>query len=238
MIMSLNSRRYSISLVLLLMTGLLTVAFSRESGAERREFRQHQFFDSRYHHDHYYPSRGLYVNILPPRHRIVVFGGTRYYFFDGVWYRPRGGRFLIVAPPIGLVVPFLPPYYTTITIGGIPYFYANEVYYTAGPGGYVVVAPPVGEISPVLPPSESSVPARPPAGGQTSAEQLFIYPGQGQDEKKQADDRFECHRWAVGQTGYDPTRPGDLPEPQKLQKYADYKRAMGACLEGRGYTVK
>ena len=72
---------------------------------------------------------------------MVVFGKARYYFFDGVWYLPKGRRFLIVAPPIGLAISFLPPYYTTIMVGGVPYYYANEVYYTAGPGGYVVVAP-------------------------------------------------------------------------------------------------
>ena len=76
----------------------------------------------------------------------------------------------------------------------------------------------------------------PTAGGQIPGEQLFIYPRQGQNEKKQADDRYECHRWAVNQTNFDPTKPPEsMPESQKLQKHADYKRAMGACLEGRGY---
>jgi hypothetical protein len=43
----------------------------------------------------------------------------------------------------------------------------------------------------------------------------------------------------VSQTGFDPTQPpGGSPEPQKIEKRADYQRAMSACLDGRGYTVK
>jgi hypothetical protein len=241
-IMSNLSKMCLTCLVLSLLSGVVMVDFSRKAGAEERDFHHRQLIDSRYHHDHYYPARGQYIDVLPPGHRMVVFGKARYYFFDGVWYLPKGRRFLIVAPPIGLLVPFLPSYYTTIMVGGMPYYYANEVYYTAGPAGYVVVAPPTSEVSPIPPPSSGS-PQSPspvaPAGGQASGEQLFIYPRQGQSEKQQADDRYQCHSWAVGQTGYDPTKPPvGMPEGQTLQKYADYKRAMGACLEGRGYTVR
>jgi len=68
---------------------------------------------------------------------------------------------------------------------------------------------------------------------------MFIYPRQGQSEQVQADDRYACHLWAVDQTGFDPTQPpGSSPESQKTDKRADYQRAMSACLDGRGYTVK
>ena len=238
-----NLRRMClIVLMLSLSSGTVMGGFSQEAGADEREFRHREFTDSRYHHDRSYPARGQYIDVLPRGRRLVVFGRDRYFFFDGVWYRPVGRRFLIVAPPIGLAISFLPPYHTTIMIGRVPYYYANEVYYMAGPGGYVVVSPPTGDVIPVPPPSALSPqgpPPVPPAGGQTSGIQLFIYPRQGQNEKKQADDRFDCHRWAVGQAGYDPTKPAvGMPEAQTLPKYSDYKRAMSACLEGRGYTVK
>ena len=236
-----------IFLMISLSSGTVMVGFCQEAGAKEREVRQGEFMDSRHEHNRSYPARGQYIDALPSGHRMVIFGKARYYFFDGVWYLPKGRRFLIVAPPIGLAISFLPPYYTTIMVGGVPYYYANEVYYTAGPGGYVVVEPPTGEVGPIPPPpampSQGPSPV-PPAGGQMSGgqmpgEQMFIYPKQGQNEKKQADDRYECHRWAVGQTGYDPTKPVvGMPEAQTLQKYADYKRAMGACLEARGYTVR
>jgi hypothetical protein len=66
------------------------------------------------------------------------------------------------------------------------------------------------------------------------ADRLFIYPRRGQNQQQQAKDEYECHRWAADQTGFDPTRPN----PGETSKRADYQRAMGACLDGRGYTVK
>jgi len=36
---------------------------------------------------------------------------------------------------------------------------------------------------------------------------MFIYPGKGQDQAQQDKDRYECHSWAVQQTGFDPSRP-------------------------------
>jgi hypothetical protein len=226
----------SISLVI----GLMPFA-----GADERDFRHRQFLDSRYHHNHHYPARGLYFDVLPPGHREVFWGRSRYYFFDGAWYRPVKRRFLVVAPPFGMVVPFLPPYYSTVMVGGVPYYYANEVYYREAPSGYIIVAPPAGEVIPAPPPQgpppgpPPGLPPGPTPAGPRSGEQLFIYPRQGQSEKKQADDRYECHRWAAGQTGYDPTKPPvGMPEGQLIQTRADYQRAMSACLEGRGYTVK
>ena len=64
---------------------------------------------------------------------------------------------------------------------------------------------------------------------------MFIYPRQGQSEQQQAADRHECHRWAMSQTGYDPTLSPGGASPQKQ---LEYQRAMSACLDGRGHTVK
>jgi hypothetical protein len=74
---------------------------------------------------------------------------------------------------------------------------------------------------------------------QLQGEKLFVYPRKGQSEEQQAKDRYECHLWVVGQIGWDATQPtGALPEAQMSQKRADYKRAMGACLEAHDYTVR
>jgi hypothetical protein len=71
------------------------------------------------------------------------------------------------------------------------------------------------------------------------SDQLFIYPKKGQSEQQQADDRYACHRWGVEQTSYDPTKPADGKTVEELnRKREDYQRAMKACLEGRGYSVR
>lgn len=182
--------------------------------------------DRRYHHDRYYPPRGYTVERIPHHHYTTHYHNSSYFYISGIWYRPHGTRFVVVAPPIGIVVPFLPAFYTTIWIGGIPYYYANDVYYVWDPqrSGYVVTEPPGGI-------SEE----------QTSllADELYIYPKQGQSEQQQADDRYACHQWGVKQTGYDPTRlPENVSQPEVNRKREDYQRAMKACLEGKGYSVR
>lgn len=157
-----------------------------------------------------------------------------------------------------------------------------------------VVAPP--------PPRTVAVPAPPP-------QKVFVYPANGQSVEQTDRDRYECHVWAVQQTGVDPSRadanpyervvvqpatpPGaataagavggailgaliagprdagaglvlggitgavvgsaadasaqeqaHMTQQQLNQRAAagraradSYRRALGACLQGRGYTV-
>ncbi|MFH0921352.1 MAG: DUF6515 family protein [Fibrobacterota bacterium] len=218
-----TNRYLVLGLMLALLSGMILSGLTRAAQAADRGSRQREFKDSRHHHDRYYPAHGQVIRALPHNHRVVVHGGTQFYFSGGVWFRPQGPRFAIVLPPVGLFVPFLPPYFTTIWVGGVPYYYANEVYYAHRGDGYVVVEPPQKEVSEAPPPSD----------------QMFIYPRLGQSDQKQADDRYECHRWAKDQTGFDPTQPpGSTPETQNIKRRADYQRAMSACLDGRGYTVK
>jgi hypothetical protein len=78
--------------------------------------------------------------------------------------------------------------------------------------------------------------AQPPPPAQTAAtDQVFVYPRQNQTADQQAADRYACHQWAVSQTGIDPTVNGTSVPPQKR---TDYQRALAACLDGRGYTVR
>ena len=46
---------------------------------------------------------------------------------------------------------------------------------------------------------------------------VYIYPNKGQSAQQQDRDRYECHSWAVGQTGFDPTRPAQAPAPSSPQ---------------------
>ncbi len=40
-----------------------------------------------------------------------------------------------------------------------------------------------------------------------AAQTIFAYPMAGQSPERQQRDQYECHGWAVQQTGYDPNRP-------------------------------
>jgi hypothetical protein len=61
---------------------------------------------------------------------------------------------------------------------------------------------------------------------------LVLDPRAGQNGQLVQIDRDQCDRWAMNQTGYGPT------QPSSSQNYAQYQRAMSACLVGRGYGVK
>lgn len=194
-----------------------TVKHARERG---------YVLDKRHHHNHYYPPVGYVTRVLPRGHRVVSHRRHSYYFYDGIWYRPSGVNFSVVLPPIGLVVSTLPRYYSTVWVGSMPYYYAAGTYYTWRPErrAYVVTEPP--PIREVI--EEPEIPS-----------QLFIYPKQGQGEEQQATDRYECHRWAADQSGFDPTQPGgNVAEDENALRRADYNRATKACLEARGYSVQ
>lgn len=184
-----------------------------------------RWWDGAHGHARYYPAPGVAVHVAPPRARVVVWAGISYRYFDGVWYSPGAGGYLVVRPPIGIVVSELPVFRTVVTLGPLTYYYVNGAYYRERyEGGYEVV------------------PAPADAGGgvttSTSPERVFVYPSQGQSAQQQANDEYECHRWAMAQTGYDPTAAAVGQASVETTRRSDYRRALGACLEGRGYTVR
>ena len=72
-----------------------------------------------------------------------------------------------------------------------------------------------------------------------SADGLEVTPQKGQSADQQRQDRYECYRWAVGQTGFDPTQPGGgVTANRAASGRGDYQRAETACLQGRGYLVR
>jgi len=102
--------------------------------------------------------------------------------------------------------------------------------------------------------------------GAALADKPVIYPAKGQSAAQQQKDDGECYTWAKGNTGVDPAAlaaavPASAPAPaggpraqkkqqeaaqaaqqktaqQQQQAMAGFYKAYGACMEGRGYTVK
>jgi len=140
--------------------------------------------------------------------------------------------------------------------------------------------------------------------GPALAQEIIIFPAQGQSDEQMEKDKYNCYQWAKKETGFDPmevpkaTAPPPKEEPKKgglvrgaalgaavggivdgsdgakkgaaaggvvggarrrsqkrgqqqkeeqwaqeqaaqySQKRNTYNRAYGACLEGKGYTVK
>ncbi len=189
-----------------------------------------QVLDGRYNHGRYYPPVGTVSRSLPGEYRPYYHGRDRYYFNGGIWYAPRGPSFVVVRPPRGLVISVLPPFYSTVWFGGVPYYYADNVYYSWQPdqNGYAVVDPP----------DDADAPSPPPDAA--PQQDLIIYPKNGQSKEQQSADQFECHNWAKGQSGFDPTQGaggGVVGDANADVSRNNYNRAMSACLQGRGYQV-
>jgi Family of unknown function (DUF6515) len=225
---------------LLTALGVAAVSLGLATGVATADPRQdrsrapapNQHLDARFSHNRPYFDRGFQVRDLP-RDRIPInHGGSRFYYSAGMWYAPRGPGFVVVSPPIGVFVPVLPPFFSTVWFGGVPYYYANDTYYvwSAPDNAYEVVDTPAGAVNA----TPDAAPPPPP-----TTNRLFIYPRNGQSADQQAKDKYECHAWAMNQTGFDPTAAGgNVPPEQFASRSTEYYRAMAACLQGRGYSVE
>ena len=81
------------------------------------------------------------------------------------------------------------------------------------------------------PPRTYAVPAPPP-------QRVFVYPAHGQSPEQTERDRYECHIWAVQQTGVDPSRPDANPyervvvQPANPPGSATAAGAVGGAILG------
>jgi hypothetical protein len=157
-------------------------------------------------------------------------GGPRFGVFIGPplfwpWYYPPA----YYGPPVVYYNPPPTVIYSSPPLAVTP---SASDYYLGSPGNPVAGLPPNNGA-----PSQVSG-QQPPEGqpgdalAQAPSGQVFMYPRQGQDEQQQGRDRDECYHWAMGQIGYDPNK-GLLPA-----QTTNYYRAMGACLDAHGYSVR
>lgn len=156
------------------------------------------------------------------------------------------------------------PYYYSPYYGPGPIVYANPPVYVQRQPVYVqsqpayvqsqpnyavaaneprnVVTPPpasgpidMGPVNPLPPVNSNASQPQNSNAGQSTSDQWFVYPSRGQSQQQAANDRYECNRWATHESGYDPDlRTHRNPETGPVY----YGRALGACLEGRGYAVR
>lgn len=79
-----------------------------------------------------------------------------------------------------------------------------------------------------------------------AAQGLFIYPSKGQTQEQQSRDRYECHSWAVQQSGFDPSRSqiaqsnvaSGRPPPSEAPRGGLFRgAARGAALGAVGGAI-
>lgn len=161
---------------------------------------------------------------VPGSYSRVPYRGLDYFYSDGYWYRPQGPRYVIVTPPYGVRVRSLPAYSQEVWVGGSLFFVAAGTYYAYRDDtqDYEVAYPPQ-PVEPVNTP-------QPPA----SQYDPVAYPARGQSAEQVAQDKYDCYRWSVDQSSFDPADPSSPNAPAMIQVY---RRSMMACLMDRGYTI-
>lgn len=191
-----------------------------------------------YNHGHHY-NRGHYGHYGHNRHHYRGsywgIGGWGYPwgysgFIGAGWYRP--------GLSIGLTVPLLPLGYSTYYVDRTPYYVHENTYYVRDGESYRVIDRPQEAPLPAGPPPVVAAPPvvngpAPTYVQQEKTGQLFAYPRNNQSASTATFDRIECERWGSQQTGYVPAQSAD-----NAAKKGDYQRAVAACLEGRGYSVR
>lgn len=70
--------------------------------------------------------------------------------------------------------------------------------------------------------------------GPAAAQQLMIYPSMGQGPGQQEQDHYECHNWAVQQSGFDPSTAQMAQAPMPAPRYSDPYAPQGDVLRGAG----
>lgn len=64
-----------------------------------------------------------------------------------------------------------------------------------------------------------------------NAQDLYVYPANGQSDEQLSQDRYECHRWAAEESGYDPSQFGD-EVPQTVRVPLPANASEGAAQKG------
>ncbi|MGB6487119.1 MAG: DUF6515 family protein [Steroidobacteraceae bacterium] len=206
------------------------------------------------------PPIGVIVPQLPAFASGFDQGGTSYLYANDVFYRARPdlGGYEVVNDPQDQVsehsqAPAAPAStrvasaiaVMTPAVAVAPSVAAAPPPVAAPP---VAAAPAVAAAPPVAAaPSPSQVPVQPPVAAETNSTgssstpagnptAVAIQPHNGQSADQEASDRYECYRFAVAQSGFDPLAANGGSAPSDVARH-EYSRAQAACLEGRGYSI-
>ena len=174
------------------------------------------------------PPIGLVVPALPAFATAVAGSAGLYFYANDTYYRPRPdlGGYEVVNDPVDSS-----PAGTSAPQAPAPMFAAPAA--TAAP---LAVPASAAAMTAAVPAMAAAPPAMAAAGQfPTKPPQMVqLFPNNGQTPEQQARDRYDCYRFALAQTGYDPLHP----QAQASGQQADaYDRVRTGCLQQRGYTV-
>lgn len=64
------------------------------------------------------------------------------------------------------------------------------------------------------------------------AQDVYVYPAQGQSDEQLSQDRYQCHSWAVSESGFDPSQFSQLEPVRTVRVPVGRNAAEGAAAKG------
>ena len=69
-------------------------------------------------------------------------------------------------------------------------------------------------------------------GQPASGQDIYVYPAKAQTDEQLAEDRYACHRWAVEESGFDPSQFEGVAPPRTVRVPVPRNEAEGAASKG------
>ena len=85
-----------------------------------------------------YPKHGTVVTTIK-KPRTFIHKRTNFFFSDGVWYKARGRKYVVVAAPVGIKVRNLPRGNKMVIVNGRKLYKYKGIWYKKSGRNYVVV---------------------------------------------------------------------------------------------------
>jgi len=212
------------------------------------------------------PAIGAVVTELPAFVTQVDNGGETYLYANDIFYRARpdlGGYEVVndpdeVIPPAAATATATPPAAAaaatppaaTASVNSAVPATVTAATLSAVAAGTAVATPaaaaalPAPSVVPAAAAASAPVAVAPvPAASLSSATprstKVVALPKNGQSPDLQARDHYECYKFAVSNSGFDPMHVnGAAAAAQIAGQQSDYERAQAACFEGRGYSIQ
>jgi len=72
-------------------------------------------------------------------YRVVMHKNVKYYRNNGVWYKKKNKKYVVVAAPVGARISMLPTGYKVVQVKNARYYRYKGVYYKRSGRNYIVV---------------------------------------------------------------------------------------------------
>ncbi len=209
------------------------------------------------------PAIGAVVTELPPFVTQVENGSETYLYANDIFYRARadlGGYEVVndpdeVIPPPAAATANPPPAAPTPAAAPAAPTTAAAPAATASMNSAVPAAMTAATLSAVAAGNAVATPAAvvsAPVGVSTPGSasstlssaaprsvKVVALPKNGQSPDVQARDHYECYKFAVAHSGFDPMHVnGAAATTQVAGQQSEYERAQATCFEGRGYSIQ